>query len=306
MRVQAWGAGAGSSGVLPLGLGSGGAGAYAAGTLAVAPGVAYTVVVGRGGRSDNNPVIATPYGFGGKSPGLYNGSDGGGLAGLFSGNSPVVATDSGRALIVAGGGGGGEMAASDDLSTLYNLSSGGQGGDGFSGGQPDMRGGNSTTPRINFIGGGGGGGGGCQGGRSDQTRLTYLNSHMAEGGTSCLAPSVIQGVMEFTTGLQNTNFSPSFTTTTAFMPPQVNDVHYAAFSDPAYPVDRRPGAGGANKGVAPYSYDGGHGLVVIQTSTKSLAAPAAVPTLSPWVLGALTLVLAAAPGLWRRRIGPGR
>ena len=144
MEVHCWGAGASSNNGRP-----GGVGGYTWGRFStLTAGTQYTAVVGGPGIFQS---ATSAYGFGGASP---LGSSGGGLTGMFTGTTAVVATDLARAFLVAGGGGG----------VSYNPSSpstpavaGGNGNDTASEGA-------LTTMAGVYVANGQGGGGGYAGG----------------------------------------------------------------------------------------------------------------------------------------------
>lgn len=116
MTVKVWGAGGGGGTHTDVwSYGSpGGGGGFTSGALTLNPGTIWKVVVGQGGPVNSN---SNSYGGGGASS--CNGADnrysgnGGGLSGLFSGNTAVFsggtpeAGAQARAILIAGGGGGG-------------------------------------------------------------------------------------------------------------------------------------------------------------------------------------------------------
>lgn len=180
--VSAWGASGGND----SSSGFGGTGAYVKGTIAVTPGAAYKIVVGRGGRYGGSDVQSQGvYGGGGSG---YENPGGGGLSGFFDGNGAIFnssasgtayeinaqpvaaawisATNSlpnsswTRNLLIAGGGGGGD--ATNDQ--------GGAGG----GGTPSLSGGRGNRT--------GGTANGALGGKADGTLQPYQNSTNQGGG----------------------------------------------------------------------------------------------------------------------------
>ena len=214
IMIKVWGAGGGGgNGNNPTfpGLSTGGAGGFVSGTLSVTPQEQFSIVVGEGGRGDGTPN-STTYGFGGNgSPNSQNGANGGGLSGVFEGHSPVLETDSARALFIAGGGGAGERGPT-------NWSIGGQGGDSvFGGGSATMQGGSTTTTDD-----GGGGGGGYQGGLANQIRITNdpEDTTHGEGGTNFIHPTVIAPINLATPDVAG----PDQFSFTVHDPPQIDDV----------------------------------------------------------------------------------
>ena len=241
ISVKLWGAGAGGSNSAGF-YSTGGAGGYVSGDITVVPGTVYSIVAGEGGWSDGNTNWNTrPYGFGGKAISQSFGSDGGGLSGIFAGGTPVLTSDSARAVVVAGGGGGGEMG------TSFGVSVGGQGGDpAHDGGMGTMTGGDNTTSPA----GGGGGGGGYAGGVTNRTRLRYpaaATVTMGEGGASFIAAGVMNGSNLFSPD----HVSP-FTTIGNSIPPNTGDAQYVA---------------GIGVGTYVTFGKGGDGRVVIQYDT---------------------------------------
>lgn len=149
MEIKCWGAGGSWDGGI-----DGGVGGFSKGTKAVTAGDQFTVVVGQG----QNDLAGRTYGFGGYGQGGAHQHNGGGLSGVFSGATPVVAADTGRALVVAGGGG-----ASGQSGGNRNRQDGGNGNDvGSSGGGTGYMQGNDSSGGVSS--GNGGGGGGYQGG----------------------------------------------------------------------------------------------------------------------------------------------
>ncbi|MEM6996609.1 MAG: hypothetical protein AAF721_39260, partial [Myxococcota bacterium] len=181
LQIKAWGAGGNGDDSCPKqNPQAGGVGGFATGTLMLEGGESITVVVGKGGAYYGMGV--PEFGFGGGA--------GGGLSGVFVGDSPVTEGDQARAAVVAGGGG----SAAREV-----CAAGGPGNHPGSGGQPTMQG--ALVP----IGGGGGFAGGLGG--DDRSA--------ARGGTGFLAAPVIDGALEFG--------EPA-----ALQPPRVDDEHYVA------------------------------------------------------------------------------
>ena len=144
MHVKAWGAG-GNEEHLPAtcGFEDGGMGGYSEAIFNVlpgtdlAPGTFLTVVVGQLGRAGTSDAELFRVGF--------SSQGGGGLSGVFLGNTPLTETDAARALIIAGGGG--------SAAGVTPCISGGYGNAAGSGGMPTMRGGVG----VEIVTGGGGG-----------------------------------------------------------------------------------------------------------------------------------------------------
>lgn len=162
VRVTLNGAGGGSAGGEAISQGG-----QTTGTVAVVPGEVLAVTVGRFGDYGGTPA----YGGGGSGGGCFGsglcGQGGGGLTGLWAGNSPF---DRGNALLIAGGGGGSGAATSaggvggGDVGTngMNGTGTGGVGGTATAPGLggSEFSGGNGTSS----VSGGGGGGGGWFGG----------------------------------------------------------------------------------------------------------------------------------------------
>ncbi len=149
MTVHAWGAGGCNDAASDAGLVKGGVGGYTRATFTVTPGTQYSVVVGEGAHGLNRAA----YGFGGAGQGAAHQHNGGGLSGIFTGTTTIVAGDTARALVVAGGGGaGGQWGGGGGAS---------QGGNGneatYSGGEANMQGVAATGTQYAGNGGGGGG-----------------------------------------------------------------------------------------------------------------------------------------------------
>lgn len=184
LKIKMWGAGGGHE---IVGTGYSGAGGYSEAQFdssVITPGDVFSLVVGRGGNTSGRPSEFSPspvYGFGSVS-----GHDqGGGLTGLFTGNTTVLETDQARALVIAGGGGGYEH--SGDAGTGV---SGGNGHSASSGGQPTMRGSTDVSPSYNGLvstahrsaGGGGYYGGGRLSGAANYSPTFGNYQHDTAGG----------------------------------------------------------------------------------------------------------------------------
>ncbi len=145
LSIKLWGAGGGHE---LTGSGYSGAGGYTEARFdhsVITPGAQFTLVVGRGGSSSGRPEETTPasvYGFGAVSAH----DQGGGLSGLFSGNTAVLETDQSRALAIAGGGAGYEHSGGSG-----NGVNGANGNSPTAGGQPIMRGSTDSSPGYNGI-----------------------------------------------------------------------------------------------------------------------------------------------------------
>jgi len=152
MTVKCWGAGgADDLPGHPVVL-KGGVGAYAKATFTVTPGDQFMVVVGQGVHGKYG---VRPYGFAGAGSTDFHQLNGGGLSGIFTGNTPVLATDASRARLIAGGGG-----AAGQSGNGSNGVQGGNGNDtasGRAGGGADFNGSNGTPGQFAGQGGGGGG-----------------------------------------------------------------------------------------------------------------------------------------------------
>ncbi len=223
--IKIWGAGGGADCSSSGGSADGGPGGYTSGTMAVTPGEVYTVVVGEAGVLSN-----TGYGFGALdngSPG--NDQSGGGLSGIFTGATPVLATDAGRAILIAGGGSAGVGANGTGFIVGF------PGNGPNSGGQPDFLGADtgSGVPPDDY-----GGGGGYNGGAFF---VVDADTEGAYGGSGFIAPSVINGQILFSTTL---------------VPPNTTDPDYIAGIGNARDLRNTPG--GCVEDQAP-----GSGLVII-------------------------------------------
>lgn len=153
IKVKVWGA-FGENNSFYAG-GSAAGGGYTYGELPVVSGTQFKIMVGGRGFAQRNPqnprnvIFPGPYGFGGG--GGYNGiswfvAAGGGLSGIFTGNTAIAETDQARARLIAGGGAG--------SSIFGGVSAANEGGNG-TGTQPTMRG--ATCPLASFGASGGGG-----------------------------------------------------------------------------------------------------------------------------------------------------
>lgn len=149
MIVHAWGAGGSNDAADATGLVKGGVGGYSRATFTVTAGTKYAVIVGEGAHG----LSRAGYGFGGAGQGSAHQHNGGGLSGLFTGITGVVAADTSRALVVAGGGGAGGQSGGGG-----NASQGGNGNEtAYAGGQGSMNGIAATGTQFSGNGGGGGG-----------------------------------------------------------------------------------------------------------------------------------------------------
>ena len=194
MKVKAWGAGGNGQGA-PNCPGcecqyyDGGLGGYSEAIFEVDPGAMLSVVVGQRGRSGTTNESPFRFGFGAHG--------GGGLTGVFTGDTEVAESGNDRALIIAGGGGsaGWEVCRP-----------GGTGNHPDAGGQPTMHGQfgvNSDGDRDGFNGGGGGYHGGDGGGWAKP----------GKGGTGFIIDSAFEPVMEWSER-------------GAITPPRTDDPHY--------------------------------------------------------------------------------
>ncbi|MGB3948733.1 MAG: gliding motility-associated C-terminal domain-containing protein [Bacteroidia bacterium] len=241
IKVKVWGAGGGGSQYAGY-HGGAGAGGYVEGVLNVLQGNVYTIMVGEGGATDGTSDNFS-YGFGGSYRPLAFGGFGGGLSGLFSGSTSILATDHSRALLVAGGGGGGEKGT-----PVTDCTSGGQGGDlVFAGGMPTMQG---DSPIVGSYGAGGGGGyyGGIVSLRLSGNGVWYAG----EGGTNYIHSSVSNPVSLNSVDYGNWNASPHF----HYDPPNITDLDYTPWVSVT-----NPGIGTANNNAY---YKSGHGRVVVE------------------------------------------
>lgn len=241
IKIKVWGAGGGGSNYAGY-HGGAGAGGYVEGVLNVLQGNIYTIMVGEGGATDGTSDNFS-YGFGGSYRPLAFGGFGGGLSGLFSGNTSILATDQSRALLVAGGGGGGEKGT-----PTTDCTSGGQGGDVvFAGGMPTMQG---DSPIVGAYGAGGGGG---YNGGSLTLRMSGNGTWYAgEGGTNYLHSSVLNLVSLNSADYGNWNATPHF----HYDPPNTADPDYTPWVSVT-----NPGIGTANNNAY---YKSGHGRVVVE------------------------------------------
>lgn len=161
MTLKLWGA---LSGDDPPG-GYRGGGGYTTLVMTVVAGGEYMLIVGQKGNRTNGGTI---FGFGGPAyvaGGLVNAS-GGGLTGLFTGNTPVVSGDTARAVAIAGGGAGIGVIGG----TVYN--SGHNAGNDTSGGGSGL----GLLGQDGIAGdGNGAGGGGYSGGLRNKGGTGYAN-----------------------------------------------------------------------------------------------------------------------------------
>lgn len=185
MVVHVWGAGGCNDAAADSGLVKGGVGGYSRGTFAVTPGTQYSVVVGEGAHG----LARSAYGFGGAGQGAAHQHNGGGLSGVFTGTTAVLATDTARALVVAGGAGAGGQSGGGGNAT--------QGGNGnevaYAGGQPNMAGIAATGSQFSGNGGGGGGfagGGGLSLGGKGGTGIVHSAGTPVSGQAHAQGTSV--------------------------------------------------------------------------------------------------------------------
>ena len=144
------------------------------------------------------------YGFGS----ISSHDQGGGLAGIFTGNATVAVGDTARALAVAGGGGGYESSGGNAAGSV-----GLNGNDtATSGGEPTMRGSHDNIlsagcvplpPTAHFSGGGGGyAGGGRAHAGADPFSNPYVSCGVAiagaAGGSGFVAASAVASTIQFT------------------------------------------------------------------------------------------------------------
>lgn len=141
MEVHVWGAGSDGAFDRP-----GGVGGYSWGQCPVNPGMAFSIMVGKAGRLEDD--FTGSYGFAGSG-------GAGGMSGLFQGSSAILSTDSARAMLVAGGGGAPAYITTPGASSV----AGGNGNDPSStGGQPYFIGAPDHTVAATVGGGGYNGG----------------------------------------------------------------------------------------------------------------------------------------------------
>ncbi|MCH2195388.1 gliding motility-associated C-terminal domain-containing protein [Kordia sp.] len=246
MQVKVWGAGGGHEIVGTGGYAGVGGYTYARfDSSVVIPGNQISVVVGAGGNFNGRPDEFSPaavYGFG-----SISGHDqGGGLSGVFIGNTTVLETDNSRALIIAGGGAGYENSGGlpDEGAQGNNGNSLSSGGEATMRGASDDFPSSSCTPlptTAHFSGGGGG----YEGGNRTQTLVANYSSvygtcdnnrAAANGGSGFVNPSAIVSSIQFTAD------------GTINLPPNVSDPDYIS----------GVGVAGTNSSNA-----GGNGLVII-------------------------------------------
>ncbi len=229
MRAKLWGAG-GSNDYGTLG----GVGGHAYASFDVAEGMRFMLVVGESSyRKSTNP-----YGFAGKAHGHQ--FNGGGMAGIFVGNTPVAAGDTARAVIIAGGGGAGRESYGGEKRA------GGPGGNpAYSGGMPTMQGQEGSGPSA-YTGSGGGGGG--YAGGSDWGRAGY-------GGTSFITAGPVANLGDGDVVLRGGD--PNGTAHSAHGSAAVPANSDADYSAPAGEA-AKPSGNPANPAEA-----NGHGLIVL-------------------------------------------
>lgn len=138
------------------GQGIAGVGGFVKATFPTSVGAEYRVMVGQGFPKIGGPG-ATIYGFGGKRSADGHNHAGGGLTGLFTGNTAIASTDIGRALAIAAGGG-----PSGGSNPGVGVVSGWPGNHPDGGGQLTMKGIDAINGQS--AGSRGGGGGGYTGG----------------------------------------------------------------------------------------------------------------------------------------------
>ena len=175
MSLKVWGAG--GSWDYAGAAARGGLGGFTTLKYPVVPGQIYAVVVGFGPNDDTGAI----YGFGGsQSPDNHN-HGGGGLSGVFSGNTGVAASDTARAIAIAGGGGAGAGTGPNT-----NMQGGGSGNAPSAGGGSTMQGSHGVNGQYN---GKGGCGGGLAGGITTQ--------RYGVGGTGYISPLGSLGAIQF-------------------------------------------------------------------------------------------------------------
>jgi uncharacterized repeat protein (TIGR01451 family) len=261
VRLKLWGAGGGGG---SSDTGWGGAGAFAAGTLAVTPGTALTVIVGSHGAYRST---ASTYGGGGaggndSTSGNFDGASGGGRSAVRTG--ATLATE-----VITAAGGGGSAGATVNASsqagaggrdagwgsgsschavaaTAGSATTGGAGGNyaypdattGPSGSDGSAAaGGAGGSTSAGNTGAGGGGGGGYFGGGGGAAQVAF---GACQEGSGAGGSNYTGGVTSASTLLGNTQTAPN-----------TSDVQYVS--------------GVARGGYANSSSNApGHGLVVIQ------------------------------------------
>ncbi len=175
MTLKVWGAGGSWDYAGPAA--RGGLGGFTTLKYPVVPGQIYAVVVGYGADLQ----VGQFYGFGGSQSADGHNHAGGGLAGVFTGNTNVLATDSARAVAIAGGGGAGSGTAPNT-----NIASGGSGNASTAGGLTTMQGSNGTNGQFT-------GTGGCGGGYAGGTSINRYGF----GGSGYVSPLGTLGSIQF-------------------------------------------------------------------------------------------------------------
>lgn len=178
-----------------VGQGIAGVGGFVKAKFPTSTGALYRVMVGQG-----FPKIGAPganiYGFGGKRSADGHNHAGGGLTGLFTGNTAVASTDIGRALAIAAGGG-----PSGAVSVGSGVVNGWPGNHPDGGGQSSMKGIDAINGQN--AGSRGGGGGGYTGG-GHKGLAGY-------GGAGYVSPTKIAGSDSLLYGTPNTDTAPGNT-----------------------------------------------------------------------------------------------
>ena len=258
VKVECWGgggAGGGTSSIYTYS-GGGGGGAYTVNTVAVVPGITYTITTGTGalggfGNGGNGTassfvngattLVTAPGGIGGTKvngvssivPGLGEGGAGG--IGTYNGGNGASGTNSGTK---SGGGGGGAGSTANGNSPLAaSTQTGGIGGALLGG-----NGGNGTSGSANGTNGGtygGGGGGGRRGnvvtnyaggnGGNGFVRLTFspsCNTPTAQPTALILSPAVNSINGSFTASSSAFGYLVVMTTTSTAPSTPVNGTTY--------------------------------------------------------------------------------
>lgn len=250
MEVKTWGAGAGGDNRTAFGGAGygGGTGDFRIAEFNVSPLEQFSVVVGQASFIGITGSYVG-YGFGGAGrhiSGQQYGPNGGGLTGIFTGTGTVLASDTGRALLISGGGG---AAIRNSPVTAGNSAwHGGDPatcGDSFLNNSPftptDMQGMAFPTNVFGYAGGGGG----FLGGGASSSGSSFGFSGL--GGCSYTDPSAISS-----SNITNTGKAPNGAG--AFLPSPGN-------ADPDYnPTLNQNGTASNGSSEA---FVGGHGLLVI-------------------------------------------
>lgn len=212
VTIKVWGAGGGEW------ASTSGAAGYSSATFnlasgALSAGQTIMIIVGKGGTATPYVSQSNIYGFGGGSLcGASAGAgQGGGLSGVFTGATPILASDASRAVIIAGGGGG---SGEDDCLSLNFRRNGGSGNDiANAGGMPTMQGIDGNTGVGCAPSGYGGGGGGYYGGTSHTRDGVGGGTFSGNGGS---------GFVHSTATASSILFTPEF----AGNPPNMGDADY--------------------------------------------------------------------------------